>query len=130
MHAGDLFEQMENGLVILPGQELPAGDLPWKPHPAFKGVTLKHLVTGKSTAGRFSAHLVRIDPGREIGEHRHEGKLELHEVVQGEGRCQALGKEFSYKPGVVALMPPDEPHRITAGEKGLYLLVKFAPALF
>jgi len=129
MSSASVFDQMDNGLVFQAGKQCPAGDLPWKPHPAFKGVALKHLVTGKATEGRFSAHLIRIDPGREIGEHRHEGKLELHEVVEGQGVCRAMGGEIVYRPGVVALMPPGEPHSLKAGDQGLRLLVKFTPAL-
>jgi quercetin dioxygenase-like cupin family protein len=129
MPADAIFADMDNGRVILPGKECSAADLPWKPHPAFKGVYLKHLVTAKDTEGRFSAHLVKVDPEREIGEHRHEGTLELHEVVQGQGVCHTRGLELDYRPGVVSLMPASEPHRILAGPEGLCLLAKFAPAL-
>lgn len=129
MPTGAIFADMDNGLVILPGGEHPSVDLPWRPHPAFKGVHLKHLVTGKDTEGRFSAHLVKVEPEREIGEHRHEGTLELHEVVQGRGVCHTRGLELDYRPGVVSLMPVAEPHRIVAGPEGLCLLAKFVPAL-
>jgi quercetin dioxygenase-like cupin family protein len=72
---------------------------------------------------------VRVDPGHEIGEHLHEGRYELHEVVAGRGLCQTMGQELEYVPGVSALMPPDVPHRIVASEEGVWLLAKFMPAL-
>ena len=44
-------------------------ELPWSEHPSFKGVFMKHLLSGQQTAGSLSCHLVRIDPNCEIGNH-------------------------------------------------------------
>lgn len=80
---------------------------------------LKHLLKGEDTGGLFSSHLVRVDPGHDIGEHLHEGRYELHEIVGGAGVCHTRGEELRYVPGVSALMHPDVLHRITAGDQGL-----------
>ena len=104
-------------------------DIGWNPHPTFKGVFMKHVVTGADTKGRLSCHLVRIDPGCEIGDHIHAGKLELHEVINGRGQCRIGEETVDYAPGMVAYIPDDMHHRVTAGETGLELLAKFSPAL-
>lgn len=110
-------------------KEVEAAELEWNAHPAFQGVFLKHLVKGEATEGKFSCHLVKIEAGCEIGEHLHEGKWELHEVIDGTGRCFLLEKEIPYKLGISAVIPADLKHRVVAGENGLYLLAKFIPAL-
>lgn len=101
----------------------------WQAHPAFKGVHLKALVTGSRTQGKFSAHLVRIEPGCSIGLHDHPDHWELHEVVDGAGTCSLAGRDVAYEPGVCEVMPQGEKHSVAAGEKGLKLLAKFVPAL-
>lgn len=129
MSEGDFLKALEQGKMIAPTENRPIAEVPWTPHPAFNGVFLKHLLKGADTGGLFSSHLVRVDPSHEIGEHLHEGKYELHEVVAGRGVCQTMGQELTYVPGVSALMPPDIKHRIIASEEGLWLLAKFMPAL-
>ncbi|MFH1035214.1 MAG: cupin domain-containing protein [Pseudomonadota bacterium] len=129
MSEGAFLAALEQGKMILPGQTLDVAQTPWNPHPAFKGVFLKHLLKGADSGGLFSCHLVRVDPGQEIGTHLHEGRYELHEVVAGRGVCQTMGQELEYIPGVSALMPPDVDHRIIAGDEGLWIMAKFMPAL-
>lgn len=118
-----------NGTVFsLEGQAF-IQDLAWNAHPAFKGVALKHLVCGKDTNGHFSAHLVHIQAGCEIGAHVHAGKWELHEVISGRGQCILAGKQLSYQIGSAAVLPPDITHQVKAGDEDLYILAKFIPAL-
>ena len=101
----------------------------WTPHPAFAGVSMKHLVTGADTNGTSSVHLVRVNPGCCIGDHIHDGKTEIHQVVSGEGRCLVEEREIEYGEGVVAVIPADRPHSVVAGDPGLFLLAVFSPAL-
>ena len=101
----------------------------WTPHPAFAGVSMKHLVTGADTNGTSSVHLVRVNPGCCIGDHIHNGKTEIHQVVAGVGRCLLEEREIAYAEGVVAVIPADRPHSVFAGESGLFLLAVFSPAL-
>ena len=101
----------------------------WTPHPAFAGVSMKHLVTGADTNGTSSVHLVRVNPGCCIGDHIHDGKTEIHQVVSGDGRCLVEEREIEYGEGVVAVIPADRPHSVVADEPGLFLLAVFSPAL-
>ncbi|HOX50736.1 MAG TPA: cupin domain-containing protein [Fibrobacteria bacterium] len=104
-------------------------DLPWIPSPKFEGVAMRNLLEGTRTRGRMSAHLVRIEPGKAIGEHVHEGSFEIHEILEGSGVAAMPGELREYRPGVVSLIPQGSPHEVRAGKDGLVLLAKFAPAL-
>ena len=90
---------------------------------------MKHLVTGADTNGTSSVHLVKVNPGCCIGDHIHQGKSEIHQVVAGEGRCLLGEREIAYAEGVVAVIPADRPHSVVADEPGLFLLAVFSPAL-
>lgn len=125
----NFFNTFDNGVVTGSDQTIRTADLAWNDHPDFAGVSLKHLLTGAQTDGRFSAHLVRLAPGAEIAEHIHEASWELHEVASGSGVCLLEGRSIDYEPGVAAVMPEKAPHRVMAGEYGLCLLAKFVPAL-
>jgi quercetin dioxygenase-like cupin family protein len=117
------------GTLTLGKRKIELADLTWNAHPAFKGVYLKHLITGADTDGVLSCHLVKIDPGCSIGDHVHEGKNELHEVLQGNGRCMLETDEISYRPGVMTLIEKDKRHTVYADEQGLFIMAKFFPAL-
>lgn len=124
-----LVKTFDDGAVMIGDRRIAVQELPWNDHAAFKGVALKHLVTGKDTGGRFSCHIVRVRAGCEIGDHIHAGKFELHEVISGAGTGILEGKEMRYLPGVVAVVPENLHHRLIAGAEDLYLLAKFVPAL-
>ncbi|HEY1406534.1 MAG TPA: cupin domain-containing protein [Spirochaetota bacterium] len=115
--------------MIFGNSEKRKADLPWNPHPTFKGVSMKLLVKGDETGGRLSCHQVRVDPGCELALHAHEGKLELHEVVAGSGVAFRGEEQFEYTPGTVAVIGADVKHRVVAGDNGIILLAKFIPAL-
>lgn len=130
MQYQDLFDQFDaNGKLYAGAAGRPLGPVPWAAHPAFAGVQLKPLVTAAETGGAFSYHLVRIQPGCEIGLHTHDPQLETHEVIAGAGVCECGGQRIGYQPGVVAILPAGVPHKVTAGPEGLCLFAKFMPAL-
>lgn len=124
-----IFDTMESGTVCGSGASRSCSDQVWNAHPTFKGVELKHLVTGADTDGGFSVHLVRIAPGCAIGDHDHPDSWELHEVADGNGECILEGKSIAYEPGILAIMPLGKQHAVHAGKNGLKLLAKFVPAL-
>jgi len=128
----DLAACMESGTVIFRRREDEAGAAPWTPHPAFPGVSLKLLVSGKDTAGGLSCHLVRVEPGCELKNHAHDGQWELHEVVRGRGTATLDGRKIGYEPGRVMVIPKGTPHAVRADAdqgEGLFLFAKFFPAL-
>lgn len=124
------FEKFNTeGQLRLPGTAVSFSEIPWNKHPTFDGVELKHIVTAKETGGQFSYHLVRIAPGKAIGNHVHQTQLETHEVIAGTGICVNNGVELVYEPGVISILPMGLPHEVQAGPDGLYLFAKFIPAL-
>lgn len=122
-------EDLENGTLFIDGKAISIDTLPWNPHPTFKGVALKHIITGAETNGQLSCHLVRIEPNCEIGLHSHVGKTEIHEVMCGTGVCTIEQENISYKSGNVGFIPADKNHLVKADGDGLFLLAKFFPAL-
>jgi len=103
--------------------------LPWNPHPTYKGVSLKHLIVGKDTGNQLSCHIVRVEPDCILETHQHDGKIEIHEVVDGDGIMYLDDKEINYSVGQVCVIPANTLHKVVAGKNGLYLFAKFTPAL-
>jgi len=99
------------------------------PHAKFDGVALKHLVTGQSTEGRVSVHLVRVESGCALDTHTHPGQVEIHQVIEGSGKCQIGDDPLVYQPGVIGVVPAGVPHKVVAGSNGLFMLSTFSPAL-
>ncbi|HPX26716.1 MAG TPA: cupin domain-containing protein [Treponemataceae bacterium] len=122
-------ECFEKGMINCSGKELDIESMKWNEHKTFKGVYLKHLLTGSDTRGVFSAHFVKIDAGCEIGLHTHEQSDELHEVIDGKGTCLLGDKIQDYSCGVISLIPKTLPHRVRAGKEGLFIFAKFFPPL-
>ncbi|BCS89391.1 cupin domain-containing protein [Pseudodesulfovibrio sediminis] len=125
----DLFTSIMSGTISHTDKETDVASLDWNQHPTFAGVALKHLITGAETEGRFSAHLVRLDAGAEIGDHIHQDSWELHEITGGSGHCLLNGKIIPYTKGMVGVIPEKAPHTVQAGSSGLTILAKFIPAL-
>ncbi len=120
----------DTGTVYVNGRETARiASAEWKKHPKFEGVSTKDLFTGSQTDGLMSLMLVRIEPHHQIGDHIHQGKAELHEIIAGQGIGIVGDTRVDYRPGVFSWVPADVPHRIEAGESGLILLAKFTPPL-
>ena len=125
----NIRQAFQDGQIFFNSHDENVQDLPWHEHPKFSGVSLKHLITAKDSEGKFSSHLVRVKRGCEIGEHIHEGKWELHEVIEGRGACRIEDKTIDYIEGVAAVIPADIPHVVQATESDLFIMAKFVPAL-
>lgn len=118
-------ERMAEGNRAAPG---PAGE-GWTAHPSFPGVELKPLVRGAATGGAFSTLMVRIAPGGAMLPHKHDGQVEQHFVVAGEGVANLAGQAVDYAEGALMIIPPATLHSIRAGEAGMTLMALFAPAI-
>ena len=124
------ISDFENGFFYTNGENnVDISKINWKKHPKFPGVFMKSLIFGKNTGNKLSAIIVKIEPQHEIGNHIHEGKAELHEIICGEGIAIIGNKKVNYKPGVISFIPGDVPHCIKAEEKEMILFAKFTPAL-
>jgi quercetin dioxygenase-like cupin family protein len=115
--------------VVTVDRVVPTSTLAWNKHATCPGVFLKHLVTGESTKGHCSIHLVKVEAHCAITEHIHESKWELHEVLAGDGRGAISGASILYSPGTTIVIPESMRHRVEAGDHDLYLRATFIPAL-
>lgn len=124
-----ISNKFENGIITGLSNDINTGTIDWNEHNLFKGVYLKHLIKGIDTNSSLSCHLVKVNPGCSIDTHVHNGKLEVHEVIEGTGICIIGEKTVDYSTGTITLIPADIPHKVTAGNEGIYILAKFSPAL-
>lgn len=125
----DFLAKVSTGNVYFQDGQVSVDELPWNPHPKFKGVYLKNLISGEDTDRRLSCHIVKIEPFCTLDMHAHDGQIEIHEVVAGDGKFCLDGKDIRYSVGTIAVIPADTPHKVVAGKDGLYLFAKFTPAL-
>ncbi|MGE5627921.1 MAG: cupin domain-containing protein [Solirubrobacterales bacterium] len=119
----------ENGSIFAIDLNVSAQNIDFIPHAKFKGVSLKHLVTGKITDNKISCHLVKVEPFCILDTHVHENSLEIHEIIAGDGTCFIGENEVHYSIGAIGVIPGNTPHKVVAGSTGLYILAKFTPAL-
>lgn len=124
----DTLDAMISGQLIFQTKGKSVDDLPWTPNPKFDGVFMKHMVTSTDTNGSFSLHLVRVVAGHSIGNHIHEGQMELHTVIGGKGTAMLDQQKLDYHTGVYTVVPVDVPHEVHA-EEDVYILATFVPAL-
>ncbi len=125
----DYLNILQDGAIISAEQATQTAALAWNQHPTCPGVALKHLITGKQTGGALSCHIVKVAAGCEITEHIHADKLELHEILSGNGVGVLVAQEIPYIAGTAVIIPASQPHKVSAGAEDLYLLAKFTPAL-
>jgi mannose-6-phosphate isomerase-like protein (cupin superfamily) len=125
----NINEQFENGTIATLPSLTQTQSIDFIPHPKFKGVAMKHLVTGSMTENQISCHLVKVDPFCTLDTHTHETNLEIHEIISGDGTCNLADKKIAYAPGTLTVIPPSTFHKVEAGRNGLYILAKFTPAL-
>ena len=122
----DSVAWLEKGMVYVNGNAVRGlSSIPWTEHPKYSGVYIQSLFESSDS---FSAMIVKMNPFAEIGNHIHEGKSELHEVIYGEGIAEIDHNEVTYHPGIISCIPCDTTHRVTAAQNGLILFAKFFSA--
>lgn len=124
-----IFENFNNGILLKQFSKSELNKINWNPHPKFKGVQLKNIITGSDTDNTISCHFVKIEPNCEISLHTHPDNLEIHEVIHGQGNCIMNTECREYNCGTVSIIPKNIEHKIVANDSGLYLFAKFIPAL-
>jgi quercetin dioxygenase-like cupin family protein len=125
-NAQNIFDQ---GVVFLPDLEIESAKRLWYPHPEWRGVFLKDLVTGKETGGMFSYHLVRVWKDCEVMDHDHETQWEWNRIIDGQGVFFFEDREISLAHGQTFVTPPGVRHAVSAHNGDLSLLAVFIPAL-
>jgi len=85
-----------------------------------------------TAAERFSAGVVRLEPGKGHDRHNHPGVEEILYVVSGKGRqvvdAPQGRQEREVGPGVLIHIPPDVFHStVNTGDQAMVLLAIYAP---
>lgn len=125
----NIVNDFENGAVYSVTKAVNSGEIAFTPHAKFKGVAIKHQVTGKTTGSQISCHLVKVEPFCTLDTHVHAGNLEIHEIIDGDGTLFLGDKTYHYSAGSLGVIPAGVSHKVDAGKNGLYILAKFTPAL-
>ena len=123
------LEKVLSGNIYFIDKQVKINTLKWNPHPTYKGVYLRHLILGEDTGSQLSCHIVKIEPNCILDTHQHDGKIEIHEVVDGSGKMFLDKQEIDYTVGQICVIPANTPHKVIAGKDGLTLFAKFTPAL-
>lgn len=119
MHKKVIFD----GLSTLNDQIKFIDDIVWENHPNFKGVYIKNLITNPQY--NFSCLLVKIENNNEIGEHKHENQIEIHDIISGEGELTIDNQIIKYSPGCVGVIPSNTIHSVKSIKNDLIILAKF-----
>lgn len=125
----DISALFEQGAVLFPDLEVRGAERPWYAPPAWTGVFLKDLVTGKETGGVFSYHLMRVERNREIPDHAHETQWSWNVILGGTGSFILGERQVLVEVGQTFVTPPRIHHAVSAGDTGIMLLAIFVPAL-
>ena len=56
----NITSNISNGIIHFSNQSIDISEIEWKNHPDYKGVSLKHMITGEKTGGLFSSHLINL----------------------------------------------------------------------
>jgi quercetin dioxygenase-like cupin family protein len=105
-------------------------DISWLPHPLFKEVTIRPLVTKKEDGLDVTCMLVRVPAGREVPEHIHEEQVDILYPIQGKAEMHVDGEgTFPLKPGMVVRVPKSRKHYIFNVTEELLIYDVFQPAM-
>ena len=104
-------------------------DINWRPHPLFKEVNIKPLVTKKEDGLNVTCMLVRIPAGSEIPEHVHEEQVDILYPIRGQAEMNVEGTgTFPLKPGMIVRVPKGTKHKIFNVTEELLIYDVFQPA--
>lgn len=85
-------------------------------------------VTSQDTDGAYEVCEERCPPGFSSKRHKHTQAHETFVILEGSAKFEIGDDTFAAKQGDIFHVPPDIPHKVTAGDKGLRMLLIFSPA--
>ncbi|OPZ78690.1 MAG: Cupin domain protein [Alphaproteobacteria bacterium ADurb.Bin438] len=106
--------------IHLINQDIKIDEIKFQPHPKFKGIYIKKLINDK-----IEMLLVKLEKNAIMETHIHEDKIEIHQVISGEGLFKLETKEIKYEQGIFSVIPNKTPHSIIA-LSDLYILAFFS----
>ena len=104
-------------------------DINWRPHPAFKEVSIKPLATKSEDGLNVTCLLVRIPAGAAIPAHIHEEQVDILYPIHGKAEMNVEGAgTFPLKPGMIVRVPKGTKHNIFNVTEELLVYDVFQPA--
>ena len=94
-----------------------------------KGIQIDQLLP-REACERFSAYVVRMEPGQVKTPSFHKKGEELYYVLSGSGRADLGGKEYVLTPGCFFRVPPNTVHKFSTGDESLSMLNFHSPPVF
>ena len=107
----NIIDKFEKEAIYTINTTINSGDIEFNAHPKFRGVSLKHLVTGNMTNNQISCHLVKVEPFCTLEIHAHEKNLEIHAVIDGEGTLYLGENTLKYNIGSIGVIPKNLSHK-------------------
>lgn len=111
-------------------KSLEASRVPPLPHPQFKGVTLRLLLTASEDGAGVTCALVRLPTACEPFPHIHEDSDDLIYVLEGRGNLEVEGLGLiALRPGSFARVPKGVLHTPRDIEQDLLFYNVWSPAI-
>ena len=94
-------------------------DVPTKPVPGIKGVTLRWVLAENVEAPNFHMRVIEVQPGAATEKHQHNWEHEVY-VLEGNGTVLNAEGTQTLQPGTVVYVAPNELHQFSnAGQTTL-----------
>jgi len=104
-------------------------EIEWQPHPSFKGIKVRYLLTKRDDGSDITCLLLMVPKGAEVPEHVHPDKVDMIYPLMGSGKQWVEDRgSFDLKKGMIVRIPMGKKHRTYGVTEDLVLLDIFSPA--
>jgi len=84
-------------------------------------------VTAAETNGTYEICEERCPPGFASRRHMHTENFETFFIIEGSATFELAGDIYDAQPGQLFHIPPKVPHKVTAGNDGVRMLMVYSP---
>jgi quercetin dioxygenase-like cupin family protein len=111
-------------------KDIQVHDMPWEPHPGFKDLLMKKLLSHEKDGIDLSIVLVRVKKGAVIPAHVHE-QDDIAYHLEGKGRMWVEGAgDLDVRPGTLLRIPAGVKHQPHDIEEDILVFEIYSPHLF
>ncbi|MEJ2066379.1 MAG: cupin domain-containing protein [Deltaproteobacteria bacterium] len=111
-------------------KDIQVNDMPWEPHPGFKALLMKKLLSYEQDDIDLSIVLVRVKRGAEIPAHAHE-QHDIAYHIEGKGKMWIEGTgDVDVRPGTFLQIPAGLKHQPHDIEEDILVFEIYYPHLF
>lgn len=90
---------------------------------AGRSSSLRELISGAETGGRWSLGEVTAEPDESVATHVHPGEAEAFIIVEGEVELHGAQGVALLSPGDIVYIPPDTEHGLRTPNGGRWLAI-------